>query len=34
LGIRRAREALWVSAEHGYQLNLWWHRALFHIELG
>jgi hypothetical protein len=28
------REALWASPEHGYQLHIWWHRALFHIELG
>lgn len=29
-----AREPLWASPEHGYQLHIWWHRALFHIELG
>ncbi|MGG5819116.1 tetratricopeptide repeat protein [Falsiroseomonas sp. HW251] len=34
LGRMAAREALWASPEHGYQLHLWWHRALFHIELG
>ncbi|PWS37830.1 tetratricopeptide repeat-containing protein [Falsiroseomonas bella] len=34
LGWMATREALWASPEHGYQLHLWWHRALFHLELG
>jgi hypothetical protein len=34
LGWMAAREANWASPEHGYQVHLWWHRALFHIELG
>jgi len=34
LGWMAARESLWASPEHGYQVHIWWHRALFHIELG
>ncbi|WP_144183256.1 tetratricopeptide repeat protein [Elioraea rosea] len=28
------REAFWASPGHVFQLHIWWHRALFHIELG
>jgi tetratricopeptide (TPR) repeat protein len=34
LGWMAAREASWASAEHPNQVHLWWHRALFHLELG
>jgi len=34
LGWMAARERFWASPEHGYQLHIWWHRALFHLELG
>jgi hypothetical protein len=30
----REREALWATPEHVTQAHIWWHRALFHIELG
>ena len=28
------REAFWASPSHVFQLHIWWHRALFHVELG
>jgi len=34
LGWMAAREALWSTPEHLNQAHIWWHRALFHIELG
>ena len=34
LGWMTAREALWSSAGHVNQVHIWWHKALFHIELG
>ena len=34
LGWMQAREAYWATEEHVNQAHLWWHRALFHIELG
>ena len=30
----REREALWATPGHVTQAHIWWHRALFHIELG
>jgi hypothetical protein len=34
LGWMAAREALWSSPEHLNQVHIWWHKALFHLELG
>jgi tetratricopeptide (TPR) repeat protein len=28
------RETLWSTPEHGSQVHIWWHKALFHTELG
>ena len=28
------RQAFWASAESGGQSHIWWHTALFHVELG
>jgi tetratricopeptide (TPR) repeat protein len=29
-----AREPLWSTPDHANQVHIWWHKALFHIELG
>jgi len=29
-----AREAWWASPDHTNRVHIWWHRSLFHIELG
>src|SRR5215468_484657 len=34
LGWMSAREALWSTPEHMNQVHIWWHKALFHVELG
>jgi hypothetical protein len=34
LGWMAAREALWSTPSHVNQVHIWWHRALFHVELG
>lgn len=34
LGWMMAREPLWSSPDHLTQTHIWWHRALFHLELG
>src|SRR5712671_5489412 len=34
LGWMAAREALWSMPEHMNQVHIWWHKALFHLELG
>jgi tetratricopeptide (TPR) repeat protein len=34
LGWMTAREKLWSSPEHLNQVHIWWHKALFHLELG
>jgi len=34
LGWMAAREALWASPSHLNQVHIWWHKALFHLELG
>src|SRR5712692_6466948 len=34
LGWMAAREALWSTPGHMNQVHIWWHRALFHLELG
>ena len=34
LGWMAAREPYWSTPEHLNQAHIWWHRALFHIELG
>jgi len=34
LGWMAARETLWSTPEHVNQVHIWWHKALFHIELG
>lgn len=34
LGWMQAREPLWASPAHLNQVHIWWHRALFHLELG
>lgn len=28
------REPLWSTAQHTNRVHLWWHKALFHVELG
>jgi tetratricopeptide (TPR) repeat protein len=33
LGWMAAREALWSTPQHPNQVHIWWHKALFHIEL-
>jgi len=34
LGWMTAREALWSTPGHVNQVHIWWHKALFHLELG
>src|SRR5260221_2129746 len=34
LGWMAAREALWSTPSHANQVHIWWHNALFHLELG
>src|SRR5712692_6991613 len=34
LGWMAAREALWSTPSHPNQVHIWWHKALFHVELG
>ncbi len=34
LGWMLAREALWATPSHLNRVHIWWHRALFHLELG
>ena len=34
LGWMAAREALWATPGHPNQVHIWWHKALFHLELG
>jgi tetratricopeptide (TPR) repeat protein len=34
LGWMAAREDLWSSPSHTNQAHIWWHKALFHVELG
>jgi hypothetical protein len=34
LGWMAAREPLWSTPGHTNQVHIWWHKALFHIELG
>src|SRR5882724_7475587 len=34
LGWMAAREALWATPLHPNQVHIWWHKALFHLELG
>lgn len=34
LGWMAAREALWSSPNHTNRVHIWWHKSLFHIELG
>ncbi len=34
LGWMAAREALWSGPGHMNEVHVWWHRALFHLELG
>ena len=34
LGWMTAREALWSTSSHMNQVHIWWHKALFHLELG
>ena len=34
LGWMAAREAHWSTPAHTNQTHIWWHRALFHLELG
>jgi len=29
-----AREAMWSTPSHMNQVHIWWHKALFHLELG
>lgn len=34
LGWMAAREAQWSTPAHANQVHIWWHRSLFHVELG
>lgn len=34
IGWMLSRGPLWSSAEHANQVHIWWHKALFHVELG
>jgi tetratricopeptide (TPR) repeat protein len=34
LGWMAARESLWSTPAHANQVHIWWHKALFHLELG
>jgi tetratricopeptide (TPR) repeat protein len=34
LGWMAAREALWSTPDHTNRVHIWWHKALFHLELG
>jgi tetratricopeptide (TPR) repeat protein len=34
LGWMAAREKLWSTPGHMNQVHIWWHKALFHLELG
>jgi len=34
LGWMAAREALWSGPGHMNEVHIWWHKALFHLELG
>lgn len=34
LGWMAARESLWSGPGHLNQVHIWWHKALFHLELG
>ena len=34
LGWMAAREALWSTPGHLNQVHIWWHKSLFHLELG
>src|SRR5438067_3696039 len=34
LGWMAAREALWSTPGHMNQVHIWWHKSLFHLELG
>lgn len=34
LGWMAAREPLWASASHPNRDHIWWHRALYHLDLG
>jgi tetratricopeptide (TPR) repeat protein len=34
LGWMAAREAMWSTPGHMNQVHIWWHKALFHLELG
>jgi len=34
LGWMAAREPLWSTPHHMNQVHIWWHKALFHLELG
>jgi len=34
LGWMAAREPLWSTPAHLNQVHIWWHKALFHLELG
>jgi len=34
LGWMAAREKLWSGPGHMNEVHIWWHRALFHLELG
>ncbi len=34
LGWMAARESLWSTPGHMNQVHIWWHKALFHLELG
>ena len=34
LGWMAAREPMWSTPDHANRVHIWWHRSLFHIELG
>ena len=34
LGWMAAREAFWAAPDNGMRSHIWWHKSLFHLELG
>lgn len=34
IGWMTAREPMWSTPEHANRVHIWWHRSLFHVELG
>jgi len=34
IGWMAARESFWATRDHSTQAHIWWHKAMFHMELG